>query len=43
MRRRPASLTMAPATVVHLLALRPELRESFPIADVVDVSVRWGA
>lgn len=41
--RRPASGQLHPATVVHLLALRPELRDVFPIADCVDLAVRGGA
>lgn len=40
---RGVSATVQPATVVHLLALHPELRDSFPLADVVATSVLWGA
>lgn len=32
-----------PIEVVHLLAQRPELRPSFPVADEVDTWVRWSA
>lgn len=39
---RPLSPEAAPP-MVHLLALRPELREAFPLADQVDLWVRWSA
>lgn len=42
-RNQPASSAVRPVEIVHLLALRPELREFFPLADVVDMAVRWSA
>lgn len=40
---KPASNAVRPVEIVHLLALRPEIRDCFPLADVIDVSVRWSA
>ena len=40
---KPASNAVRPVEIVHLLAKRPELREFFPIADLVDQAVRAGA
>lgn len=28
---------------VQMLALRPELRDSFPVSDAIDMYVRWNA
>lgn len=41
--RQPASASVQPVEIVHLLADRPELRTSFPLADAVDEWVRWSA
>lgn len=41
--RQPASATVQPVEIVHLLSLRPELRDSFPLADAVDTWARWSA
>jgi hypothetical protein len=40
---KPTSLTVRPVDMVHLLALHPELRDSFPLADAVDMAIRAGA
>lgn len=40
---KPASGQIKPVEIVHLLAARPELRDSFPVAEAVDVWVRWSA
>jgi len=40
---KPASNAVRPVEIVHLLALHPDLRDSFPLADVVDLAVRAGA
>lgn len=40
---RGASAKVQPAAIVHLLALHPEVRDSFPVADAVACSVLWGA
>lgn len=41
--RRPASRSVKPVDIVHILALHPGLRELFPLADQVDIWVRWSA
>lgn len=40
---KPASGAVKPVEIVHLLAEHPELRDSFPLADQVDLWARWGA
>lgn len=40
MKGKPASAAVKPVDIVHLLAKRPELREFFPVADLVDQAVR---
>lgn len=42
-RGKPASTQVLPSSVVHVLAARPELRGMFPVADEIDVWVRWSA
>jgi hypothetical protein len=42
-RNKPAPAAVRPVEIVHLRAKRPELREFFPLADVVDQAVRAGA
>lgn len=39
-RGKPASESVKPVDIVHLLAMRPELRAIFPLADAVDQGVR---
>lgn len=43
MRGKPASAQVTPAGVVHTLAMHPDLRGVFPVADEIDVWVRWSA
>ena len=42
MTSKPMSEQINSATVVHLLAARPELRGAFPVADVIDALIREG-
>ena len=42
MTAKPMSEQINSATVIHILAGRPELRGAFPVADVIDALVREG-
>jgi hypothetical protein len=43
MTQKPASGWVKPVEIVHLLAEHPHLRDSFPLAVVVDAAVRENA
>lgn len=41
--RSTSATEKAAAGAVHVLAKRPDLRDLFPVADEIDVWVRWSA